>query len=670
MKSLKYKLIAVTCIICIICLLLTSGISYGIASRRLYEKESSNAELLARQNSGKIAEWVHGYVVYLGTVADEMEALEIKDFEEQCAFLQRMLEKSNAVDDTLYDIYFTNEQNQMAAGSGYMPDGTVDFTQRSWYLGAKDSEKTYFESAYKDADTGRYVITISRKVLFDGKFAGVLAEDIFIDEVVGIVNQCQVTGDSYAMLIDQNQGLMVHPNEAYGFVEDAPVSLSDLPGNPYYELAGQLLAGENTAGIETLDYDHVQRVIYIGEVEECGWILAISLDKNVLYQGTYSMLAGFGVAAIASLLIGIIIIALLTRKMVGPLALLERRVVSKDFAEDITVTSKDEIGRLAGGFNEMMKSLRGVLETSGEAAIRLEDSAGHLREVTDNIVSGSKQVDQSMENIHHTLEEQYQNVNGSMEELTHLDETIQSYQKKFIEMAQTVEAVNQKLSENMGFVSTLEETTAQSVERVKNLRENVGMLEQRSSDITDIVSAISGISGQTNLLALNASIEAARAGDAGKGFAVVAEQIRKLSGETQMQANSIAALVSEIQEQILETVGEIQKYGQAFDGIAEVSVKVQEAFQETEENIRVLDSIHIRLADEMQEFVRATEALKVSYEVIEKNTDLCMQDSGEALAISDRQSEISRTLEQWAANLQAEAAELKAKTESFKYADK
>lgn len=87
MKSLKLKLIVVTCIICIICLFLTSGISYTVASRRLYDKEGSNAELLAKQNSEKIAEWIHGYVIYLDTVADEMEASGITDFEEQCAFL-------------------------------------------------------------------------------------------------------------------------------------------------------------------------------------------------------------------------------------------------------------------------------------------------------------------------------------------------------------------------------------------------------------------------------------------------------------------------------------------------------------------------------------------------------------------------------------------------------
>lgn len=667
MKSLKAKFILATCIICIICLFLTSGISYEIAARRLYDKESAAAELLAKQNAEKIGEWIHGYVVYLETATSSMEVLNMTDFEEQCTFLTDMLEKSNAQDDTLYDIYFTNEQNQMAAGSGYMPDGSVDFTKRSWYVGAKERDGVYFESAYKDADTGRYVITISKKVTLDGQVAGVLAEDIFIDEVVAIVNRCEVTGNSYAMLIDQNQGLMVHPHEKYGFVDDAPVTLSDLEGNPYAELANRLSSGGNAVGIKVADYDGVTRQIYVGGVEECGWTVAISLENSVLYQGAYSMLAGFGVASVVSLLIGVAIIAIITAKVTRPVSLLEKRVTSKNFTENIEVKSKDEIGRLAKGFNEMMQSLRDVLSTSTDAAYSIGDSSKQLEEVTESIVGGAGLVNQSMESISRTLEEQYRSVNGSREELTHLDLKIKSYQKKFEEMDTAVVSANEKLTENIGFVRKMEETTSQSVTSIRKLQENVGMLEKRSGDITDIISAITSISEQTNLLALNASIEAARAGEAGRGFAVVAEQIRNLSEQTQEQTNSIAALVNEIQAQIMDTVNEIQRYGEIFNSNADVSAKVQNVFQEIEENVRVLGDINVGLSDELQEFINATEVLKSSYEVIEKNTDSCVKDSKEALVISDRQKEVSDTLARWAGNLQAQAAELREKTENFHY---
>lgn len=44
------------------------------------------------------------------------------------------------------------------------------------------------------------------------------------------------------MLVDQNDGLMVHPNEKYGYVDDEPVRLNDLAGNPYKKLSEKLEA--------------------------------------------------------------------------------------------------------------------------------------------------------------------------------------------------------------------------------------------------------------------------------------------------------------------------------------------------------------------------------------------------------------------------------------------
>ena len=84
--------------------------------------------------------------------------------------------------------------------------------------------------------------------------------------------------------------------------------------------------------------------------------------------------------------------------------------------------------------------------------------------------------------------------------------------------------------------------------------EVVRSLGEKSTNIDQIVQAITDIASQTNLLALNAAIEAARAGEQGRGFAVVAEEVRKLAEDAQGSAGDIAGLILKIRDQTDQAV--------------------------------------------------------------------------------------------------------------------
>lgn len=94
--------------------------------------------------------------------------------------------------------------------------------------------------------------------------AGVLTEDIFADKLIEITNNVEVPANSYAMLTDNQNGVVVHPHEGYGYVNDEPVNLTDLSAeipvngndeiarlahgfhNMWRKLSGVLQAGTDT----------------------------------------------------------------------------------------------------------------------------------------------------------------------------------------------------------------------------------------------------------------------------------------------------------------------------------------------------------------------------------------------------------------------------------------
>ncbi len=217
------------------------------------------------------------------------------------------------------------------------------------------------------------------------------------------------------------------------------------------------------------------------------------------------------------------------------------RVAAGDFTRKIDVASRDEVGQMAGNFNQLLEKLNRILREVAETSTKVAVAANQLRSTSEQMATGTEQV-----------ATQASTVATAGEEMAATSD----------EIAQNCNLAAQKGNEaNLSARSgaTVVEESVRGMEKialqVKASAKTMETLGQRSNQIGEIIGTIEDIADQTNLLALNAAIEAARAGEQGRGFAVVADEVRALAERTTKATKEIGTMIKAIQLETENAVG-------------------------------------------------------------------------------------------------------------------
>lgn len=258
------------------------------------------------------------------------------------------------------------------------------------------------------------------------------------------------------------------------------------------------------------------------------------------------------------IMVSIFIAILIARKIANPIHLIDieaAKIAAGDLTgSEIEVKTKDEAGRLAGSFNNMLINLKNIAKQLQEKSQTVASSSAELSAIAENISAGAAETTSTINEIAVTVKQVTINTQRISETAT--------------QAVTYANDGNEGLRNVVLQMDAIQEKTSLSGNVIRGLSES-------ADKVTQIVEIITNIAEQTNLLALNATIEAARAGEHGRGFAVVAEEVRKLAEQSSGAAKEIYILITSIQQESQKAVESMKQNVTQVETGAQVVSKVR-----------------------------------------------------------------------------------------------
>lgn len=496
--------------------------------------------------------------------------------------IQKMIHQIQMSNKDYISTYFMDfDTGKLSISPAGEPGAYDDFNtlDTTTYSKLTANPSTQWVDVYEDKTTQKIMTSIIVPVFKNDKLVGAVGYDIDLSTIGAIRSDLEKNNDTKYVFLD-TQGLVVtgydqkmagtniNPNMS-GKVDGVSdyVKESDTFKEDYGWIPS--LYKKNDLQNQSLTLQKQDYMVSSATVGDTGWKVVSFVNKEKISDAMTMLNIAAIAILIVMLLFGLAVGILFSkgiRKIFFNLQHAFKTTASGDLGQEMDATRKDEIGILAGHYNDMLRNMRRLIHQVNEHKDEIYTATDGLSQITEENRRAVTAVSQAVNEISIGATSQAQEIERGTQSVYELSNEIDVLRAESEAGQQSLEKTMVDLKDSNDTVHQLTQSFTKFEMAFEQVETMMTTLNEKSKSISQVTRAISDITDQTNLLALNASIEAARAGEHGKGFAVVADEVRKLAESSKAATNDIQNILSEVldgMQELVETIGDTNTLNEA-----------------------------------------------------------------------------------------------------------